>query len=119
MAFTEAQRVTVRRYLGRPPYATWDTMLEGSLQTIGALPDAQAAVEDVLANLATIESEIKQLHGIALASKVEESMLNPRRYEDLRGAGRREVQALAGLMGTEPVRDVFSPGWAGGSMRMG
>lgn len=116
---TAAQRIKVKKYLGWPAYAVGDSRLEGVLDLVGADVDAQAAVESVLANLASIETEMAALHPIALADKVEESTLNRDRYRDLRVAGRRECQQLAILLNTEIRRDAFSAGWSGGAMRVG
>lgn len=115
MAFTTAQKVKIRKYLGWPAYAFYDTSLESTIEAVGAIPEGQAEVEVVLANLATIETEITNLHGIALAQKVEESALNPKRYEDLRAAGRREVIQLATLLNAlGSIRsDVFATASAG------
>lgn len=115
MAFSEAQKVKIRTYLGWPAYATNATTLEGAIDLIGGLAEAQTEVEGVLAAIGTIEAEIESLHAIALASKVEESTLNPARYRDLRAAGRRECVRLAALMNADIRRDVFGAGgWHGG-----
>lgn len=119
MAFSEAQKIKLRKLLGWPAYATADTTLESAIALIGANADAQAEVEAVLAKIAIIETEIEGLHSIALAQKVEESELNPNRYRDLRTAGRREVRQLSILLNTEVRRDVFGTGFTGGFLRMG
>lgn len=111
--FTTAQRVTIRKYMGFPAFAVASTTLESGIDACGNDVDMQAAVVSVLANLASIETEMAALHPIALADKVEESTLNRDRYRDLRAAGRRECMQLAILLGfSGPVRDAFG----GGSM---
>lgn len=120
MAFTNAERVKIRVFLGWPGTPNWDTSLESAIDLASNDTDVAAEVRAILANLATIETEMTGLHGLALASKVEESTLDPDRYRNLRTAGRREVRKLAAMLNNATVRrDVFSTGWSGGSMAMG
>lgn len=119
MAFTSAERVKIRLYLGWPGTANWDSSLESAIDIASADADVTAEVQTILADIASIETEIRGLHGIALAEKVEESTLNPRRYPDLRAAGRREVKKLSAFLNDAEIRrDVFATGWTGGFMRM-
>lgn len=119
MAFTGAERIKIRKLLGWPAYASFDTALESAMDAVGADTDGAAETRTVLSNIATIESEMLSLHGIALAHKVEESTLNENRYRDLRAAGRREVQQLSILLNAAIRRDVFGGGWSGGFLRQG
>lgn len=107
MAFTNAQRVKIRKYLGWPAWRTSSTVLESAIDLVGADVDGQAEVVTHLANLATIETEINSLHSVAVAKRAEETELNPDRYRDLRAAGRRECQAIAIICNTDVVRDIF------------
>lgn len=120
MAFTTAQQIKIRFYLGFAAWQTSDSTLESAMAQVGGIPAAQVEVELVLSKLVAIEAEIDGLHSIALADKVEESKLNPYRYQDLAQAGRREVRRLSVLFGNCPIRrDVFGGGWSGGSLPMG
>jgi hypothetical protein len=120
VAFTNAERVKIRIDLGWPGTSNWDSSLESAIDAAGADADITTEVQTVLARIDTIETEIAGLHGIALAEKVEESTLNPRRYSDLRTAGRREVKKLSAMLNNAEIRrDIFATGWAGGFMRMG
>lgn len=119
MSFTPAERVTIRKYLGWPAFATSETILEGGMDLVGADTDGAASVRTVLSNLATIETQMLQLHKVAIASGIDKAELNPDRYRDLRTAGRREVQSLAIHFRVRPIRDYFSTGWTGGSLPMG
>lgn len=119
MAFTGPERIKIRKYLGWPAFAATSTALESSIDTVGADADGVAEVRIVLANLASIETEIAGLHGIALAEKVEESTLNKDRYRDLRTAGRRECRQLSILLNAEIRRDAFGSGWVGGPLGAG
>ncbi len=120
MAFSNSERVKIRKYLGYPSFRSTDTSLESAIDLVGADVDGSAEVRIVLVNLATIETEISGLHGIALAEKVEESTLNPRRYADLRTAGRRECRQLAILLHATIADDAFATGgWSGGPLGAG
>lgn len=120
MFITSAQKITVRTYLGWPPYASWDTTIESLLNIIDTDADMAAMLTSILTSIASVETEIAALHSLAVASKAEESVLNPDRYRDLRNAGRREVKRLAALLNLDgPKRDIFSTGSTGGPLPIG
>lgn len=110
MAFTTAQVVKIRKYLGWPVWRTASTEIESAITLAGADAAQQAEIESILVNLASIEVEIANLHSLALASKAEETELNPRRYADLRAAGRRECTQLASAFDCAIRADVFAAG---------
>lgn len=57
MAFTDAQKISVRRYLGYPlGYYQYNTALESMFDKIGAIAAEQAAVETILAELVTVDA---------------------------------------------------------------
>lgn len=59
MAFTAAQKVSIRRYLGFPlGYYDLNSRLEGMMDTVGASAPEQAAVESILTELATIDAAL-------------------------------------------------------------
>lgn len=59
MAFTTTQKVAVRRYLAFPlglyQYNTW---FEAMFDKIGGVPEEQAAVESILAELVTVDNAL-------------------------------------------------------------
>ena len=56
MAFTEAQKVSIRRYLGYPlGWYDLNTRLESMIDKVGSNAVEQAAVETILTELATID----------------------------------------------------------------
>lgn len=119
MAFSEADKVTIRKYLGWPLYKSYDTTLESSMDFVGAVPEQQAMVTLSLASIAAIEVEMGGLPGLVSFSKVEDLTMNPERFRDLCALGRRECRTLGSYFNIVPVRDVFSSGWGGGAMPMG
>jgi hypothetical protein len=59
MAFTETQKVSIRRYLGRPlGFYDLDPQLEGMMDKVGGSAVEQTAVETILTELVTIDAVI-------------------------------------------------------------
>lgn len=59
MAFTEAERVRIRGYLGFPDvYRSENHRLESALDVIGSRVDVEAAVRVILADLTTAETAL-------------------------------------------------------------
>jgi hypothetical protein len=59
VAFTDAQKISVRRYLGYPlGYYQYNTALESMFDKIGAIAAEQAAVETILAELVTVDATL-------------------------------------------------------------
>lgn len=57
MAFTDAQKVSIRRYLGYPlGYYQLSTALESMMDKVGGVATEQSAVETILAELVTIDA---------------------------------------------------------------
>jgi hypothetical protein len=59
MAFSDAQKVSIRRYLGYPlGYYQLNTALESMMDKIGAIAVEQAAVETILTELVTVDTAL-------------------------------------------------------------
>lgn len=59
MAFTDAQKVSIRRYLGYPlGFYDLNYRLESMMDKVGASAVEQAAVETILAELVTVDAAI-------------------------------------------------------------
>ena len=120
MAFTNPQKVTIRRYLGWPLYASYDTTLESVMDSVGNDVDASAVVVAILANIVEVEARLFQMHKFTKVSRAEEVVMNPMADSTLRAAGRRECIQLGACFNTRPRTDVFAAGsWMGGAMAMG
>ena len=119
MAFTEAERVQIRRFLGYPAVHQGEgRSLNSSIAAVQAAGDGglmadnstEVAVRGFLANLAALEAQIAQLWESMLASKIETIEIDPARglfalYAD----ARRLVGHISDALDVRPVRDVFSP----------
>lgn len=56
MAFTDAQKISIRRFLGYPlGYYQYNTPLESMIDKVGVVPAEQAAVESILVELAAVD----------------------------------------------------------------
>lgn len=118
MAFSEADRVQIRRWLGTSAmYASYDPILENAItaaQAIsdgGARPDSstELAAKGWLTELATIETKWKDLYDTMLAHKIDESTVDAvRGLAGLKQIGRMYVGFLSDALSTPVKRDVFS-----------
>lgn len=118
MAFAEADRVQIRRWLGFAPiYQATNPRLESAIKSVqstadgGQMPDnsTELAVKAHLAELATIETRWKDLYEEMEAYKVEESTVDPvRGLAGLKQIGRMYVGFLSDALACRPMRDVFS-----------
>lgn len=118
MAFTEADRVKIRKYLCFPNlYVQADPRLESAITTVqsiadgGSRPDnsAELDIKATLTKLATIETQLEVLWAPALATRADDVSLDVGRgqailYKD----GRRLINALSASLNTRPCRDYFS-----------
>lgn len=115
MAFTESQKVTLRLLLGYPDvFRQHNPRLEGVFATIGARPDTQTAIEDLLTKIATIEPQIASLLGTAGLKRAEEvewfqafagSWSAPQ--EAVATVGRMYIARISRLMGVPVLGDYF------------
>lgn len=59
MAFTDTQKVSIRRYLGYPlGYYQLNTALESMMDKIGAIAVEKTAVETILTELVTVDAAV-------------------------------------------------------------
>jgi hypothetical protein len=117
-AFTEAERVQIRRYLGFSRLRTqYNPLLESAITSVqseangGSLPtaDTETLIRSLLASLVTLESKLVTLWSQAAALAVDEVKVDPvRAAMFLRSEGRRLVTALSHALDTPPRADVFS-----------
>jgi hypothetical protein len=118
MAWTEADRATIRAYLGFPAlFLQADPRLEAAMTSVLAVTDHGTRPDDStekqirgwLGQLAKIESRLQDLWDEAEALKVDELGVDPMRAMALlRAEGRRIVGRIARALGTAPRHDVFS-----------
>jgi len=118
MAWTEADRATIRHYLGFPAlFLQADPRLESALQSVqsvadhGTRPDnsTELQIRGWLAQLVHVEARLEELWDEAEALKVDELGVDPMRAMALmRSEGRRVVGNIARALGTAPRHDVFS-----------
>ena len=119
MAWTESDRATIRHYLGFAAiFLQADPRLELAISSVqsssdpgGTRPDnsTETQIRGWLADLATVDSNLKNLWSKSLALKVDELSVDPvRGMIMLRMEGRRLVNNIATALSTRPRRDVFS-----------
>ena len=124
MAFTEAQRVKIRLYLGFPDvFRANDPRLEGAMDVIGARADTQAEVVACLAALVLAETKIATLLGSAGIKKVDEVEFfqaqsgGSAAVRDACSNARMWASRLSILMGVPLMGDAFGTrGYQGDSM---
>lgn len=117
MAFTEPERVKIRRYMGWPPGKTeprYDSQITyaQSVSEGGSMPDGSTETEirGILAALAAIETRLAGLWDVQEAGKVDELAVDPARGTVmLRSEGRRLVKNMAKCLNAEVLYDSFSP----------
>ena len=118
MAWTEADRATIRSYLGFPAlFLQADPRLESAMTSVqseadgGVRPDGSTEVQirGWLGQLGKLETRLQDLWDEAEALKVGELGVDPlRAMAMLRAEGRRIVGRIARALGTSPRHDVFS-----------
>jgi hypothetical protein len=118
MAFSEAERVQVRRWLGFPAiFQQAEPRLENALTSVqsiadgGSRPDnsTEVAIRGYLTTLATIESQELSLLTQMQALKADNIGIDPvRGMMGLRQIGRRYVRHLADALATSPRGDAWS-----------
>lgn len=110
MAFTEAQRVSLRTFLGYPDTFTGqDTSLEAAFDVVGTRPATQAAVEDLLARLARIESSLDEAVDNAGLKRAEDIAWYPdgAEFDSKCDAGRRHCARLSVIFNVPIMNDAF------------
>ena len=117
MAFSDAQKTQIRRYLGYPDvYRQANTRLESAIDVVGSRPDTQTLIESDLAALVAIEAK---LSGAVLSSagvrKVDEIEFFQNGNLDItRKEGRRICGRLSVTFGVPLASDVFGTSGYGG-----
>lgn len=117
MAFSDAQKTQIRRYLGYPDvYRQAHTRLESAIDVVGSRPDTQTLIESDLAALVAIEAK---LSGAVLSSagvrKVDEIEFFQNGSLDItRKEGRRICGRLSVTFGVPLASDVFGTSGYGG-----
>ena len=131
MAFTEAQRVEIRHYLGFPDtYQGENFRLEGAMDVVGGRSDAQAKAEEIIAALVVAETKVTAMLSSAGIKKVDEveffgNASGSSGLRDACGYGRMLAGRLSILFGVPVVNDIFGPngymsdGWRGMGFQMG
>lgn len=111
MAFTAAQRSTIREYLGYSArFLQTDDALERAMDAVGGggAPEDEAKVLTFLTEAARVDAAILAAESRLKAAKVGSIELNGAEIEQLRDRGRQNVGRLARVFGV-PVRgDAYS-----------
>lgn len=113
MAFTEAQKVKLRQYLGYPDvYRDANPRLESAFSVIGERPDTQAAVEVILTSLAAVELSITaalSTAGLKRAEDIEwyQAGAAGSQIEGRRSEGRAHCSRLSIMFGVPILCDAF------------
>lgn len=119
MAFTNAEKTKIRRYLGFSElWKQIDMRLESQLDALPLTnPDAETEVRTTLTRIVAIDEAIQSKALTRLdASEIigEVKLLGPAQLTALRAQGRMLVNQIAITFSVEPFRDYFDEG--GGSM---
>lgn len=119
MAFSESERVQIRRWLGYSRmYASFNPILESVITNAQASGDGgsmvdnstELAVRGWLTELGTIETRMKELEDQMQAHKLGNLTVDPlRALAGLRSLGRQYVGHLSDALSAPLKRDVFSP----------
>ena len=123
MAFTEADRVQIRGFLGySSQFLQADPRLESAMTNAQSLSDggtrpnpspsaAENQVRVIIANLQSIDTSmmnLQQFAGVTKADKGEAFIDAAREDARLRALGRMWVHRLARLFDTLPISDIYS-----------
>lgn len=124
MAFTESQRVEIRRYLGyQALFRQTDSMLERSMNAVDTYAETETSVEARLAELAALEANVTACYSRLKALKVGAIELPGHgELSGLLSEGRRITKALAVVFGVDVLEGaVFGGGSSvcGGYMKTG
>lgn len=112
MAFTGAERVQIRMYMGSTGlYSDDDSRLESAMDTVGADSDQETLVRGtLLVRLAAIDAQLTEYETMHAAGKVDELDIDVVRASAwLRSRGRMYATRLANVLGfPAPRTDAFS-----------
>jgi hypothetical protein len=113
MAFTEAQKVKIRLFLGFPDvFQDNNARLESAIDVIGTRSDTQTEVETLLVNLAAADAKVNGLLTSAGIKKVDEVEFFPSSsgsssVTDARSYGRLWASRLSIIFGVPLQGDAF------------
>ena len=116
MAFTQAQRVQIERYMGWPPpnvepqYQAFVSTLQSTADG-GSMPDGsrETYIVGLLTQLATVQDRLDDLWEAMHSGGVKGLPIDPvRGMSALRMEGRRLVHDLARMLNHTPLADAFS-----------
>jgi hypothetical protein len=128
VAFTDAQRVKIRLYLGYPIINRYrDPRLEGAIDVVGQEPEAQAQAEAILTTIASVDTSLASSLTTAGFKRVDKIEWYPNGSSSgpgpaisaKRAEGRRHVGRLSTLMGVPIGDDYFGERGYGGDAYMG
>jgi hypothetical protein len=111
MAFTEAQRVKIRRYLGAPAlYLSAEPLLENAMSGVELKPDSEAEAIALLATLDTLDAKLLEVGCLQTVQVGNIQMDAIRAQAYVRQVARTYAGRLAVLFGLNgPIRDAFGP----------
>lgn len=108
MALTDTQKAEIRRALGwSARFHQFDSRLEQAMSAIATEPEHELQITDtlanhgILANIASIQTELTAAHARLKADKVGSILLRKEELRQLRQEGDRWVKDLARLLGVE------------------
>lgn len=109
MAFTAAQEVKIREYLGVPDLFRYrDSRLEDAIKIVGSHPESQAAVEAILAKIAGVEESLQSALATAGMKRAEDvEWYRAEEIESKRTEGRRHCARLSQFLGVPILSDAF------------
>ncbi len=115
MAFSEAQRVQLRKWLGyASAHRQINTWLESAFDLVGGYPDSQTEVESILAKLALVDPKVDAsmtTAGLKMVGRGKaEWFPNGAVMTSVGNVGRLYCQRLATIFGVEIGDDAFSGG---------
>jgi hypothetical protein len=129
VAFTAAQRVKIRLYLGYPVINRYrDPRLEGALDTVAAEPEAQAEVESIMTSIVAVNTSLASSLSTAGFKRVDKIEWFPSTASSgsvspavatKRSEGRLFCARLSTLMGVPLWSDYFGERGYGGDAYMG
>lgn len=121
MAFTDAQKAQIRRYLGFPDVFRYaNTRLESAMDVVGGRAEVQAQVEADLAAITAVEAKLTEALTSAGIKKVDEvEFFEAGQRKALRDEGRRMCSRLSITMGVPLAADAFGDGGYTGDDWMG
>ncbi len=110
MAFSEAEKVQIRRYLGGTLlYIDQNPRLESAISTVETLTATEDYIrDDLLVQLAAIDVDLTSQHNKFIALSADEVKVDAvRAMYALRDEGWRVVGLLADAFGLSPFRNVY------------